>query len=70
MWIKAESNKMPSIPERSGISWPKSKQTVLAIGDKYIEAVKNWKTPLTTKEIDKFLGFANYQRLCKDGDIP
>lgn len=59
MWIKAESNKMPSIPERSGISWPKSKQTVLAIGDEYIEAVKNWKTPLT-----------NYQRLCKDGDIP
>lgn len=34
----------------------------MAIGDQYIEAVKNWKTPAKTKEIEKFLGFANYHR--------
>lgn len=34
----------------------------MAIGDECVEAVKNWKTPTTTKEIEKFLGFANYHR--------
>lgn len=40
----------------------KVNKTGLAIGDQYIEAVKNWKTPATAKEIEKFLGFANYHR--------
>lgn len=40
----------------------KVNKTGLAIGDQYIEAVKNWKTPAKTKEIGKFLGFANYHR--------
>lgn len=40
----------------------KVNKTGLAKGDEYVEAVKNWKTPTTTKEIEKFLGFANYHR--------
>lgn len=40
----------------------KVNKTGLAIGDQYIEAVKNWKTPATTKEIETFLVFANYHR--------
>lgn len=38
----------------------KVNKTGLAIRDEYTEAVKNWKAPATTKEIEKFLGFANY----------
>lgn len=44
---------MPSIPERSGFLGRKVNKTGLAIGDEYIEAVKNWKTPATTKENKK-----------------
>lgn len=34
----------------------------MAIGDEYVEAVKRWKTPGNTKEVEQFLGFVNYHR--------
>lgn len=32
------------------------------MGDEYIEAVKHWETPTNVKEVERFLGFANYHR--------
>jgi hypothetical protein len=32
------------------------------MGQQYIEAVKEWKTPTDAKAVEKFLGFANYHR--------
>lgn len=34
-------------------------KTGMAFGDEYVEVVKRWKTPKTTKEVEKLLGFAN-----------
>ncbi|KAK3084611.1 hypothetical protein FSP39_016239 [Pinctada imbricata] len=33
------------------------------MGDQYIKAVRDWKVPTNTKEVERFLGFANYHRL-------
>lgn len=40
----------------------KVNKTGMAIGDEYVEVVKKWQIPKTTKEVEKFLGFANYHR--------
>ena len=32
----------------------------LAIGDEYVEAVKEWVRPENTKQVEQFLGFVNY----------
>lgn len=40
-----------------------NKTRLAIIRDEYIEAVKNWKNPAATKEIEKVLGFANYHRI-------
>ena len=37
-------------------------KTGMAIGDEYVKTVKDWPTPRTTKEVERFLGFANYHR--------
>ncbi|VDI13362.1 Hypothetical predicted protein [Mytilus galloprovincialis] len=34
----------------------------MAIGSEYVEVVKKWKVPTTTREVEQFLGFANYHR--------
>lgn len=34
----------------------------MAIGEEYVEAIKEWKTPTNTKEVEQFLGFVNYHR--------
>jgi hypothetical protein len=33
------------------------------MGDQYIISVRDWKVPTNSKEVDRFLGFANYHRL-------
>ena len=33
------------------------------MGDQYIKAVTDWKVPTNSKEVERFLGFANYHRL-------
>jgi len=45
---------------RSRISWPQGEQTGMAIGDEYVETVRKWEFPKTTKEVERFLGFTNY----------
>lgn len=40
----------------------KVNKTEIAFGDEYVEVVKQWKTPKTTKEVEKFLEFTNYHR--------
>ena len=37
-------------------------QDGVEMGDSYIKAVKNWTVPKTSKDVEKFLGFANYHR--------
>jgi len=34
----------------------------MAIGDEYVETVRKWEIPKTTKEVERFLGCANYHR--------
>lgn len=34
----------------------------MAIGEEYVEAIKEWKTPTNTKEVEQFLGLLNYHR--------
>ena len=34
----------------------------MAIDEEYVEAIKEWKTPTNTKEVEQFLGFVNYHR--------
>lgn len=36
--------------------------TGVEMGDEYIEAVKDWETPTNVKDVERFLGFANYHR--------
>lgn len=36
--------------------------TGVEMGDEYIEAVKEWETPTKVKDVERFLGFANYHR--------
>lgn len=36
--------------------------TVVEMGDEYIEAVKEWETSTKVKDVERFLGFANYHR--------
>jgi hypothetical protein len=33
------------------------------MGDQYIKYVRDWKVPTNSKEVERFLGFANYHRL-------
>jgi hypothetical protein len=33
------------------------------MGDQYIKYVRNWKVSINSKEVERFLGFANYHRL-------
>lgn len=40
----------------------KVNKTRMSIGDEYVEVVKKWQTQKTTKEVEQFLGFANYHR--------
>lgn len=32
------------------------------MGDQYMEAVRDWPRPVHTKEVERFLSFANYQQ--------
>jgi hypothetical protein len=32
------------------------------MGDQYIKSVRDWKVPTNSKEMERFLGFANHQR--------
>jgi hypothetical protein len=32
-----------------------------------VEAIKNWKTPRSQKEVRRFLGFCNYYRIFVEG---
>ena len=34
----------------------------MAIGDEYVETVRKWEIPKTTKEVERFLGFTNYHK--------
>lgn len=34
----------------------------MAIGEEYVEAIRTWKVPTCTKEVEQFLGFVNYHR--------
>lgn len=34
----------------------------LAIGEEYVETIKDWKAPRNLKEVEQFLGFLNYHR--------
>ena len=34
----------------------------IEMGDTYISAVREWAVPTNVKEVEKFLGFANYHR--------
>lgn len=34
----------------------------MAIGEEYVEAIRTWKVPTSTKEVEQFLGFVNYHR--------
>jgi hypothetical protein len=38
----------------------KVNKTGMAIGDEYVETVRKWEIPKTTKEVERFLGFTNY----------
>jgi hypothetical protein len=37
-------------------------KTGMVIGDEYVETVRKWEIPKTTKEVECVLGFANYHR--------
>ena len=32
------------------------------MGDSYVEAIRYWPAPRSTKDVERFLGFANYHR--------
>jgi hypothetical protein len=34
----------------------------LAIGENYVQTIKEWKAPRNLKEVEQFLGFVNYHR--------
>ena len=34
----------------------------MEMGDSYVETFRDWATPHSTKDVERFLGFANYHR--------
>lgn len=34
----------------------------MAIGEEYVEAIRTWKVPTSTKDVEQFLGFVNFYR--------
>ena len=37
------------------------------MGDSYVEAIQDWPAPRSTKDLERFWGFANYHRGCIAG---